>query len=291
MFQILLNTPCRNLDTDGPAFGTFPQHVHHGLQVFFGIDFREFAGALYIFAWLFATQRGNLRRHLFSGQVPAHAGLCTLTDFDFNGISSFQVFIGHAVFVGNVLEYIFVRSCFFFRQDAAFSTAHGSLRQSGTFGQRNLGFFGQRTERHVGNIHRTVQHHGLLRMLPNHSPGLHRSVILQWRRIQLRAQQQDIVPAWHGHLCSHSPADGTTGHSHLMDLFHVSATLVYSGIGFVISQRCGRKLHSSGRFCFHCIGGCRYRTGNCIRFRFFSIRNLFKIGNRLLTDRAAGNLT
>ena len=86
VFQISLNISRSDLDTDRTSFGTAAKHIHHVPQVLFGIDLREFAGALHVLSRLFAAKSRDLRCYLFSRQMTAHTGLSSLTDLDLNSV-------------------------------------------------------------------------------------------------------------------------------------------------------------------------------------------------------------
>ena len=133
MLQILLDMPGRDLDSDRAALRALPQHRNHGLQVLFGADLREAAGALDILSRLFPPQCSNLRRDLFSGQMPAHTRLCALSDLDLNGVRAAQIVVRDAVLVRDIFKDVFISGSLLLGQNAALAAAHGCFRHGAAF--------------------------------------------------------------------------------------------------------------------------------------------------------------
>ena len=125
----------------------------------------------------------------------------------------------------------------------------------------------------MGDIDRTLQYHRLFGVFTDHRGGVDRIVIVERRRIELGAEQEDAVPVRHRHLGAHGAADGFSGHSHLVDLRHVPAGRIVTGSCGVVIQTAGicldRRLLSRGD---------RYQIGN----RLFAYRTAVHLGNQLL---------
>ena len=168
--------------------------------------------------------------------MAAHPGLCSLADLDFDGVRLLEILRRHAVFIGYVLEDILVGRGLLLRQYSALAAAHGSPGHGASLCQRHLHLLRHRSEGHMGYVDRSVQHHGLFRALADHRGDIHRIVLHQRRRIQLRTQNQDIIPIWHGHLCAHGIDNRLPAHRHLMDLFHIAAGAVLSRILWIVFQ-------------------------------------------------------
>ena len=271
MLQVGFDASGGDLDADGPAAGAFPQHVHHGLQVLFGVDLREAAGALHLLAGLLAPEGGDLRRHLFPGQMAAHAGLGALADLDLDGVGGLQVLVGDAVFVGDVFEDVLIGRGLLLGQDAAFAAAHGSARLRAALGQGYFYLPGQGAEGHVRDVDRAFQHHGLFGVLADDGAGIHGLAVQQRRGIELGPQQQDVVPAGHGHQGAHGGVDDLAGNCHFMDLRHIAGALVLPGEAGVVGQGAGG----------HRRGG--LRCGGVVGY-------LFEFVQRLLADGAGAEL-
>ena len=95
----------------------------HIPQIFLCVELREFAGALHILSLFLSADGRDLCGHLLPREMTAHPGLGALADLDLNGIRDAQVFIRHAVFVGNILKYVLARRLLFLRQNASFPAA------------------------------------------------------------------------------------------------------------------------------------------------------------------------
>ena len=76
-------------------------------------------------------------------------------------------------------------------------------------------------------------------MFSNHRGDGYRVVLHKRRRIQLRAQNQDVIPARHGHLRSHGIDNRISAYCHLMNLFHIAAGAVLSHIGRIVPKTVG----------------------------------------------------
>ena len=111
-------------------------------------------------------------------------------------------------------------------------------------------------------------------MLADHGNGIHLVPVVHGCRIKLGAQEIDIIPSRHGSLGSHGCMNGMAGHCDLMNLTHVTAGRILSGIGRIVSQ---------------------ISLESLLRCRFFLLRfitgNQCELGDRLLTDRTSVNLT
>ena len=79
---------------------------------------------------------------------------------------------------------------------------------------------------HLDVYKRQSQNHRPLCVFADHRHRRNRRVFIQRRRIQLRAQNQDIVPVRHLHLRAHRLDDRLSGYRHLMNLFHVAIIAV-----------------------------------------------------------------
>ena len=88
----------------------------------------------------------------------------------------------------------------------------------------------------MGDVNRAFQHHRLTGMFADDGPSFHRVMIQQWRRIQLRPQQKNIVPTGQGHARSHGTVETLTGYRHFMDLLHEAAVLILAFILRIIGQ-------------------------------------------------------
>ena len=86
VFQIAFDISGGDLDADRSSVRPFTQHIDHRAEVFLAVHLGELAGALNVLALLFSADRGDFRRDLLAGKVTAHAGLGSLTDFDFNRV-------------------------------------------------------------------------------------------------------------------------------------------------------------------------------------------------------------
>ncbi len=89
-------------------------------------------------------------------------------------------------------------------QHTTFTRANPGTSQLRTFGQRQLGFLGQRTKTHVRDKQRHFQAQRLVRVRPDHQLRCHRRVIHQRCAVQLSCENLYVVPrrqtlAWYAH--------------------------------------------------------------------------------------------
>ncbi len=206
VLQIPLNASCRNLYANRTAIGTVSEHIHHLFQIFLCVQLRKLTWALNIFSLLFPPEFSYLSCHFFSGEMSPHSRFGSLADLDLDGIGSPEILICHTIFVWNIFKYVFIGSFLFFRKDPSLSTAHRRPGKSGSFCQSHLDLPGHCPKRHVGNIYRILKDHRALGMLSNDRHSSHRSILIQWRRIQLGAENQNVIPVWHLHPCRHGTA-------------------------------------------------------------------------------------
>ena len=203
--------------------------------------------------------------------MAAHAGLGALADLDLDGVGGLQVLVGDAVFVGYVFEDVFIGRGLLLGQDAAFAAAHGGAGHGAALGQSHFYLPRQGAEGHMGDIDRPFQHHGLFGVLADDGAGIHGLAVQQGRRVELGSQQQDVVPAGHGHQGAHGGVDALAADRHLMDLRHVARRLVLPREAGVVGQSAGGR-SGSGR-----------RRGSVVG-------DLFEFVQRLLADGAGAEL-
>ena len=159
--------------------------------------------------------------------MAAHPGFGALADFNFHSVSPAQVFRSDAVQIGHIFENIFFRRLSFLRQDSTLTAAHGRMGKRASLCQRHLGLLGQSAEGHMGYVHRIAQYQRLFGIRPNHRCGIHKSMLVQRKRIQLGPQEKDIIPARHAHPRPHRFYNRLSGHRHFMDLIHVADRAIH----------------------------------------------------------------
>ena len=147
--QIPFNPSGCDLDADGASPGGHPKLADERFHIFFCLNAGKAGGSDHIPAHGLVPDPADLLRHLFSGQMAAHAWLGALPDLDLNGVRVLQIFRRHAVEISHIFKDIFVCGLHFLRKDPAFSGAHGAAGHGGAAGQRNLGLSGKRAEGHV----------------------------------------------------------------------------------------------------------------------------------------------
>ena len=117
------------------------------------------------------------------------------------------------------------------------------------------------------NVDRTLQNHRFFGVLADNGHGIHRFTVIKRRRIELCAEQQNIVPVRHRHFGAHCPADRFARHRHFVNFFHITRRRVVPRGGTVIRQ----------------VTAVRWRRG-----RLHFVGNRQQIGNRLFANRTAG---
>ena len=167
-----------NLDADRPSFGGHPELADEGLHIILRFNSGKTGRSDHILTHWLVPDTADFLRHLFTGQVAAHAGFGALPDFDFNSVRITEIFRGYAVEVSYIFKDIFVRCLHFLRQDSAFSGAHGAVGHGGAPGQGDLGLSGKRAEGHMGDINRIFQNERPGGMRADHGGGAHFGVLI-----------------------------------------------------------------------------------------------------------------
>ena len=169
-----------------------------------------------------ATDSSDFWRNLFAGEVTAHTGLSTLANLDFDSISLHQVFFGYAIFIRDVLKNKFFRSGLLLGHDTALTAFFHTAGHGGSLGQGDFRFAGQSTKGHMRYEDRIFRYQRPFSVLAQYYGRAHLFLVQQRRRIQLSAQNQNIVPVRHLHLGTHSTTNGLAGDSHFMNLGHIA---------------------------------------------------------------------
>ena len=120
-----------------------------------------------------AANGGDFRRHLFAGQMPAHAGLGALADLDFDSIGLHEVFFSDAIFIGDVFKDKFFRSGLLLRYDAALAALLHAAGHGSGLGQGDFRFARQSAKGHMSYENGVFCNQRTLGVLAQNNGGAH----------------------------------------------------------------------------------------------------------------------
>jgi hypothetical protein len=141
-----------------------------------------------------AAHGRDLRTDLGARKMAAGARLGALATLEVKGLRRAHLVPAEAKARRGQLVEVARVGLLFLGQHTAFARADAGARDLGALRQRHLGRRRQRTEAHVGNEQGNRQPQGFLRLGPDQHMGAHRVLVQQWRAMQLRGQDLDVVP-------------------------------------------------------------------------------------------------